>query len=497
MPVAITSLGIDIEAQPSDSRAIMGVPTSVTAFVGRTLWGSVLGPIRCFGYDEFERRCGGVWAQSELGYAVWQFFLNGGSHALISRVTTGLIASSVRLEVEDGVRLQLEAASPGTWGDNLCVSVSFAVAGSSEGEFHLTLEELDPNGEDVVVASETFEHLSVVPEHPRYIEAVLAQQSALARVSQLSDQRPLPVARASFAGGDDGRDGSVLDYESAISRLEQVDMINLLVIPPKSRSADVDPRVLASAAGFCKNHRAMLLVDPPCAWSKPEDVASLDGLTFLRTPNTAFYYPRVICPDPLDEHGSLAFAPSGTVAGVIARTDAERGVWASPAGLGATMFGVSGIDVTLAQTEVDRLEAAGVNALVMQPAAGPVIWGARTGRGADPLVSQWKHLAVRRLSLHIQESLHWGTRWAVFERNEEALWAQLRETIGAFLARMFRQGAFQGASAEQAFFVKCDAETTSATEMEYGVVNVVVGFAPAMPEQFVVLYFQQLAGPHH
>jgi hypothetical protein len=496
MPAVISFPGFDIEEQPNDARAITGVPTSVTAFVGRTRRGHVRGPIRCFCYGDFERSCGGLWADSELGYAVWQFFENGGSHALISRVTTGASSSSVDLAVEYGAWLGLEAASPGIWGDNLRVTVTPGAAGYGGG-FHLTLEELDPSASDprdAVVATETFEHLCVTPGHPRCIEDVLAQRSALARVSALSDQRPVAVTRAPLTGGDDGRHGSVRDYEDAITRLEQVDMINLLVIPPKSRTADTAPRVLASAAKFCKHHRAMLLVDPPIAWSQPDDAVSSTGLSFLRTPNTAFYYPRVRCPDPLHEQGPRAFAPSGVVAGVIARTDAERGVWTPPCGLEATMFGVSALEVTLAEEQIDALERAGVNGLVVRPAAGPVVWGARTGRGADVLASQWGELGVRRLSLFIHSSLYWGTRWAVFERNEEPLWAQLREHIGAFLGRLFRQGAFAGASVPEAFFVKCDAETTMPAERELGVVNVIIGFAPSVAKEFVILHFQQLAG---
>jgi hypothetical protein len=202
----------------------------------------------------------------------------------------------------------------------------------------------------------------------------------------------------------------------------------------------------------------------------------------------------VIASDPLQEGRARAFAPSGAIAGVYARTDASRGVWKAPAGIEATLAGVQGLAVTLGQAESGILNAQGVNALMLIPAAGPVIWGARTGRGADVLASEWKYVPVRRLALYIEESLARGTRWAVFEPNDERLWSSLRQSIGTFMQQLFRQGAFQGTSASEAYYVACDANTTTPTDVLSGVVNVVVGFAPLKPAEFVVLKFQQQAG---
>jgi phage tail sheath protein FI len=140
------------------------------------------------------------------------------------------------------------------------------------------------------------------------------------------------------------------------------------------------------------------------------------------------------------------------------------------------------------------LNPLGVNCLRSLPAAGRVVWGARTTRGNDLLADEWKYLPVRRLALNIEESLFRGIQWVVFEPNDEPLWAQIRLNVGAFMQNLFRQGAFQGQTPRDAYFVKCDKETTTQNDINLGVVNIVVGFAPLKPAEFVVLKLQQMAG---
>ena len=184
----------------------------------------------------------------------------------------------------------------------------------------------------------------------------------------------------------------------------------------------------------------------------------------------------------------------GALAGVIARTDAARGVWKSAAGLDAVLNGVLEPSVALTDPENGAINPLGVNCLRTLPAAGTVVWGSRTLRGADSLASEWKYLAVRRTALFLEESLYRGTQWVVFEPNDEPLWAQVRLNLGAFMQGLFRQGAFQGASARDAYFVKCDSQTTTQADINLGVLNVVVGFAPLKPAEFVVIKIQQMAG---
>jgi phage tail sheath protein FI len=188
------------------------------------------------------------------------------------------------------------------------------------------------------------------------------------------------------------------------------------------------------------------------------------------------------------------FVPSGMVAGVMARTDAQRGVWKAPAGVDAGVAGIQGLSINLTDLENGTLNPLGINSLRSFPVYGRVVWGARTMRGADQLADEYKYLPVRRLALYIEESLYRGTQWVVFEPNDEPLWAQIRLNVGAFMQNLFRQGAFQGTTPREAYFVKCDKETTTQNDINLGIVNILVGFAPLKPAEFVVIKLQQMAG---
>jgi phage tail sheath protein FI len=188
------------------------------------------------------------------------------------------------------------------------------------------------------------------------------------------------------------------------------------------------------------------------------------------------------------------FVPCGMVAGVFARTDADRGVWKAPAGLDAGLAGLSDFTVQLTDNNNGQLNQLGVNCLRSFPVYGSVVWGARTIDGADQLASEWKYIPVRRTALFIEESLYRGTKWVVFEPNDEPLWAQIRLNIGAFMHDLFRKGAFQGKTPKEAYLVKCDSETTTQNDINSGVVNILVGFAPLKPAEFVMIQIQQLAG---
>jgi Bacteriophage tail sheath protein len=199
--------------------------------------------------------------------------------------------------------------------------------------------------------------------------------------------------------------------------------------------------------------------------------------------------------DPLLNNAIADFVPCGAVAGIFARTDAQRGVWKAPAGTEATLNNVPQLGLPMTDLENGLLNPLGINCLRTLPAAGRVVWGARTLQGDDRLASQWKYVPIRRTALYIEESLYRGTQWVVFEPNDEPLWAQIRLNIGAFMQTLFRQGAFQGATPKDAYLVKCDRETTTPTDQNNGIVNIVVGFAPLKPAEFVIIKIQQLAGP--
>jgi uncharacterized protein len=185
--------------------------------------------------------------------------------------------------------------------------------------------------------------------------------------------------------------------------------------------------------------------------------------------------------------------PCGAVAGVMARIDAQRGVWKAPAGPEAVLAGVVQLTVPLDDRHQRELNPLGINCFGAH-AAGHVIWGARTLAGDDRQASEWKYIPVRRTALYIEESLHRGTRWAAFDANDERLWARLRESVGTFMQTLFRQGAFAGRTPQDSYLVRCDRETTTDADIRRGVVNIVVGFAPLKPAEFVILRIQQPAG---
>jgi uncharacterized protein len=275
-----------------------------------------------------------------------------------------------------------------------------------------------------------------------------------------------------------------------IFALEGVDIFNLLCLP-----GITDPGVLADADSYCHERRAFLIIDAPPTDKTPASmVQEVTGTGLPKSDYAAVYYPWIRIADPLKSGKLRTTAPCGTIAGLYARTDANRGVWKAPAGTEATLTGVLGVEYNLTDRENGTLNPLGVNCLRVLPVYGAVSWGARTLRGADALTSEWKYIPVRRLALYLEESLFRGTQWVVFEPNDEPLWSQIRLNVGAFMHTLFRQGAFQGKTPNEAYLVKCDKDTTTQDDVNRGVVNILVGFAPLKPAEFVIIQIQQLAG---
>ena len=439
------------------------------------------------------------------------YFLNGGRDALVCRIHRLATKATVTLPVAFG----LEAANEGAWGNKLRVRIENAGSGPGDPpdtRFNLLVK--DPANDRV----ESFINLSTVATHPRFVTKVLAAESDLVRTTGVvpttrptksgdpppgADPLDDPVSSTAFDS--DGNDGQPLtDNEISHENLETehrglwlldlADIVNLICIPPLTRTHDVSKSTWEKALEYAAKRRAIVLVDPKNDWTNPDTV--LSGLSSTASPsaNGAIYYPRVKAPDPLHENRTDTFAPAGAIAGVIARTDASRGIWKAPAGVDATLRGIDALDYTLTDEQTDRLHPRGVNCLRQFPNVGRVVWGARTLLGDDQRRSEWKYLPVRRTALYIEESLVRGTQWTVFEPNDEPLWAEIRLNVGDFMYQLFRQGAFRGRTPPEAYFVKCDSDTTTQVDVDRGVVNIVVGFAPLRPAEFVVLSLQQRAG---
>jgi phage tail sheath protein FI len=501
---------------PSGVRTIAGVATSITAFIGRARRGPVNKPVRVQNFAEFSRLFGGLWQPSTLSYAVNQFFQHGGSDAVIVRVFNPKGSDGTATISLPATDLVLEAASPGLWGHALRATVDHLTRDTADALlFNLLIEELDRPGGSTVVASEQFRNISADPLSSRFVDTVLNEQSALVnvRTSAPDDARPTDGGGPSPAIGTADDDGDpIIDKQitgdqtarTGLYALESADLFNLLCIPPLTSTADLLPATWATAAAYCQGRRAMLIVDSPTAWTANASAAisaAETGVNALRSTitnddaiNAMVYFPRLRMPDPLSENRLADFAPCGAVAGIIARTDVQRGVWKAPAGLAASFSGAQGFTYTMTDPQNGVLNTVGLNCLRSFPVAGHLVWGSRTLAGADLLASEWKYIPVRRLALFLEESLFRGTQWVVFEPNDEPLWAQIRLNIGAFMQNLFRQGAFQGSGPRKAYFVKCDRETTTQNDIDRGIVNILVGFAPLTPAEFVVVKIQQMAG---
>ena len=517
MPVAPTYPGVYIEEIPSGVRTITGVATSITAFIGRARQGPVNEPIRVNNFGNYERSFGGLWVESTMGYAVRSFYLNGGSSALIVRVTGTSVATATITLPADGISppvsppedLVLPAANPGAWGNALSATIDHdtsdplnPVSPPDPELFNLTLFN---DG----VEAEKYLNVTMNSASTRYLPRVLEQAQSLVRVaSPIPAERPAENSNVAAEGGLDGSPPGTGDYngspslKTGIFALEKADLFNLLCISPSTRVGDTANSVYQTAMSYCATRRAMLIVDPPLSWGASAATAASTaaanlgtlGLSGTDARNAALYFPRVRQPDPERDGQVDTFVPCGIIAGVMARTDTQRGVWKAPAGLDAALNGIQELQVSLTDDENGQLNPLGINVLRSFPVTGRVVWGARTLRGADQLADEYKYISVRRLALFIEESLYRGTQWVVFEPNDEPLWAQIRLNVGAFMQNLFRQGAFQGTTPQKAYLVKCDAETTTQNDIDRGIVNILVGFAPLKPAEFVIIKIQQLAG---
>jgi phage tail sheath protein FI len=522
MPSALTFPGVYIEELPSGVRTITGVATSVAAFAGWAPKGPTDKAELVLSFPDFERKFGGLHPESYLGSSVSQFFANGGQKAFIVRlVTTGATAPGVDNAATSHQtldnKLTITAKSPGIWGNNYAI-ITKKRAAPDDTRFQLQVASIKDDPKGIVV--ESFENLSMLATDKRYVVSVLANESNLITAAIAGtppatappgDTQRVTAPPAAVGNLPDtakltlGLDGTVLAADTpafvtaldppsktgGIYHLDRVDLFNLLCVPGMT-----DVTELQLLQKFCRDRRAFLIAD--CTSGASFDSLSGAGpdpaLTGDNAINAAFYFPWVTAPDPLQENRPKNYPPCGFAAGLYARTDTSRGVWKAPAGTEASLVGVLGPRVPLTNGENGVLNPKAVNCIRALPVYGTVLWGARTLQGNDERGSEWKYIPVRRTALFIEETLYRALTWVVFEPNDEPLWAQIRLNVGAFMHDLFRQGAFQGQTPKDAYFVKCDKETTTQSDINRGIVNIIVGFAPLKPAEFVIVKIQQIAG---
>lgn len=548
MTVTTSYPGIYIQELPSLVHTITPAPTSIAVFVGytnpfysKTQYNTA---IQLFSFADYQTNFGGFfscpWQPDYVGQAVYQFFSNGGQTCYVVAIqakeyydsqviSQGQIgAANCTIEAEGGsimftalqpVGVTYPASPTGTAGIPMAIALSNLQSSTSGGPTDTA---------DIVISygttAETYRKVQIAtlapPATPASPPSPL-QVSNLVSVAVTGTLTAYASAGSTSLGYSNLAVGQIapqvgfsvinpVDFEPVFQdyqSLDKVPIFNLLATPGVS-----DSFVTAEAVAYCERKRAFYIADTPSSESQGWDVNSivgdLDQSTALSpapplSTNAAVYYPWLQTTDPVTgntidpvTNTAVLAPPSGYVAGIYAQTDSAQGVWQSPAGYQTTLTGTTGVDVkgTMTDPQQGVLNNNAMNALREFAGAGTVVFGARTTVAADNAFQQWKYVAVRRMALFIEQSLYSNLTWAVFQGNSEPLWNALTQEVTAFMLSLFRQNAFAGDTPSNSFLVKCDSTTTTPQDQQNGVVNILVGFAPLLPAEFVVIQIAQLAG---
>lgn len=536
---ALLHPGVYVQEIPSGVRSIEGVPTSTTIFVGETERGP-LTPVKIKGVGDYERYFGGylrndtvtTTARVTMRYAVDAFFRNGGSTAYVLRAVASAAVTATR-DYDDpnnpAVDDIISASSPGVWGNGVYAlfSVSTDEAGlapASRKRFRVIVfaTNLVTNELDFV---EDWDKLSLDSTDENFVEDVIRRSqyirwkagatiSLLDLVNEIAGfgttnpanftkAQIVAVTAAKLGSGTAGSGGDAVYNVATLGTallpgLDGIDDAALIVAAPDLWATGGDGTSWYDPVRNYVDNRPKLDLffvadldrqDDQTSTTAAVSASRTDVLALTRSDMAAVYWPHLEVADPVGAgaNATLVIPPSATVAGLFARTDARRGVWKAPAGTEATLGGLKRLEWDLLDKHQDDLNPQGVNCLRLIPGAGTVIWGARTLRPS----SEWRYVPVRRTAMFLRKSIFNGIQWAVFEPNDDDLWTSLRATIGAFMETQFRNGAFAGTSSREAYFVKVDSETTTEIDQAAGIVNILVGFAPLRPAEFVVVKLSQ------
>jgi uncharacterized protein len=540
--------GVYVQEVPSAVRPIQGVSTSTAAFIGVTQKGPVPGTILPNGrmaqprmvtsITEFQRSYGGFLPESFLPYAVQAFFQNGGNRLYVVRIVGKGPSSppssppgpstgpAQRAVTAANAPLAVAALSEGSWGNALSLSIS----ASSDGDpnnFKLTVL-YDPGTGPAPV--ETYDRMTFLNganlqlgavNPAEYVRTAVNGRSEYVAITADVTTRPGNTTTSiKLANGGDGPTPQASDYIGApaannkvsgtgLYALDKITDVSIIAIPGQG-----DPATVNAGIDYCKVSRPLqdcfFVADmgsvtsvssarfdgaAPSVFTREDAVAfatsGLGGTPLDKSAGDfgALYYPWIWSTDPIGagRNPKILLPPSGFIAGIYARIDNSRGVFKAPAGIEAGVAGALSVATTVSDVEQDTLNPISVNVVRTVPGSGFLVWGARTF-GSD---TSWRYIPVRRMAIFLRVSIYYGIQWAVFEPNDEPLWAELRLNIRSFMLTQFRAGAFQGSTPDDAFFVKCDSSTTTQQDIDNGLVNILVGFAPLKPAEFVVLKLSQ------
>jgi phage tail sheath protein FI len=534
MTINPTYPGIYIQELPSLVHAITPAPTSIAVFIGYTnpfakpppggysdpsaQRDGYSEPILLFSFADYQTHFGGFFSSpyqpDYVGQAVFQFFLNGGQTCYVvslqaenywdSSTTPATMKDPIAPAFYDAQGITFTATQPvGNSPNGIPMTVTISNIQNSSPSTSDDVADIVITYGTIV---ETYRKVNIID--------VDTLPSNLVTVT-LSSPAPAAYSTAPTAVGTHGLSYGTVPQSgwtvinpvhfapvfAADAALDKVPIFNLLVTP-----GITDPAVTSEAVAFCERKRAFYIMDTPSpeaadpAWtidSMVQGGASLLSSEFPVSPNAALYYPWLQIIDPATGAKSTA-PPSGFVAGMYGKEDTARGVWKSPAGIETSLIGTTGVVPHGVMTDNQQgvLNQDALNCLRQFPGIGTVIFGARTTAGAraNTAQEQWRYVAVRRMALFIEQTLYANLTWAVFEGNSTPLWHALTQEVTAFMLSLFRQGAFAGDKPSTAFLVQCDNTTTTEDDIANGIVNIVVGFAPLVPAEFVIVKIAQLAG---
>ena len=464
------NLGIQVEEERGPDQIITRLGTARTAFVGRTLRGPVNHPVLISSFTQFQHVFGGLWQPSPLGYAVEQFFDNGGREALIVRVVNGAQTATLTLAA-GGSALRLRAVRPGT-REFLRASVDYDnISDDDTGDFNLTVQRVRTQGTAQVEDQEIYHNLSVAPGSARYLPQAICESEMIRLAGDIPAQRPdrtldavSGLSHGYVNSNSDGDDGAPLtDYDvigseadrTGLFALASADYFNFLCIPPLSREQDLGPSTLLVGERYCKERRALMIVDPPSTWHTADDaLRGMRDWNFCNE-NAVMYFPRVLAHDKLRGHFE-AFAPCGAVAGMLARCDEASPVWVPAKSDDAVLRPGCRPACLVTEDRRLRLAAVGVNTLLAVRSAVRMGVEARTLAAGTASNAAWRSLAARRFALFIVNSIERGTRWVALAQPHVEVADMVAAQVRSFLEALHENQAFGQRRMQDSYFVICE-----------------------------------------
>ena len=478
--------------------AAMGQPIDVSpettaAFVGRALRGPLNTPVLVKSFGEFRRRFGDVWTRSSLGPAAKQFFEHGGLRLYIVRIANHARGAMICLPA-NGSALVLRAVEPGST-ELIRAAIDYDGIDDEDDElFNLTLHRVNP-ASGLVEDQELFRRLSYVEDSEQFVGDALLT-STLARVeSPFPSHRPqCTMDRTGGLGSayvepvQVGTDGTELsDYDligsrrdrSGIFALEQVERFDILYLPPPGKGVDTGPAAILAAELFCRERRAMLIVDPRAEWTSTE--AAIQGVRNLgyASPNMLGYYPRVL----ERRSDDIARPAGGALAGLLCKQDRTYGPWhdINQQGMGLQRRLVPAVAID--EDDAFQLGRAGLNVITPGPAGRARLVGAITmGRGSEAH-RKFAQLPVRRFCLQIVNAIASAVKWAVFEHGDRDLARRICAQVTTYFYCLDDLGAF----ADDRFVVECDAGVSKRHDSDEHGVTILLVFHPLACDEPVSL----------